>query len=65
MLDGIKINCYGTLTALSQMATLAVPESRLITIQPHDPGVVADIERAIKESKLGINPSVDGKTIRG
>jgi ribosome recycling factor len=50
ILDGIKVDYYGTLTPLNQMATLAVPESRLITIQPWDVSVIKDIEKAILKS---------------
>ena len=64
ILDGIKVDYYGTLTPLNQMATLAVPESRLITIQPWDVSVIKDIERAILKSDLGLTPSNDGKVIR-
>jgi ribosome recycling factor len=64
ILDGIKIDYYGTLTPLNQMATLAVPESRLITIQPWDASVIKDIEKAILKSDLGLTPSSDGKIIR-
>ena len=64
ILDGIKIDYYGTLTPLNQTATLAVPESRLITIQPWDVSVIKDIEKAILKSDLGLTPSSDGKIIR-
>ena len=64
ILDGIKVDYYGTLTPLNQMATLAVPESRLITIQPWDVSVIKDIEKAILKSDLGLTPSSDGKIIR-
>ena len=64
ILDGIKVDYYGTLTFLNQMATLAVPESRMITIQPWDASVVKDIEKAILKSDLGLTPSSDGKIIR-
>ena len=64
ILDGIKVDYYGTLTPLNQMATLAVPESRLITIQPWDVSVIKDIEKAIMKSDLGLTPSSDGKIIR-
>jgi ribosome recycling factor len=60
----VKVASYGSTMKLKQMAMIGTPEPRLITIQPFDPGTTHDIERAIKESKLGINPSVDGKTIR-
>jgi ribosome recycling factor len=64
VLDGIKVDYYGTATPLNQMATLAVPESRLITIQPWDASVIKDIEKAILKSDLGLTPSNDGKILR-
>lgn len=64
LLDGIRPDYYGTLTPLNQMATLSVPESRLITIQPWDASVIKDIEKAILKSDLGLTPSNDGKIIR-
>ena len=64
ILDGIKVDYYGTMTPLNQMATLAVPESRLITIQPWDMSVIKDIEKALLKSDLGLTPSNDGKIIR-
>jgi len=64
ILDGIKMDYYGTLTPLNQMATLAVPESRLITIQPWDVSVIKDIEKAILKSDLGLTPANDGKILR-
>jgi len=64
ILDGIKVDYYGTMTPLNQMATLAVPESRLITIQPWDGSVIKEIEKALLKSDLGLTPSNDGKIIR-
>jgi len=64
ILDGIRVDYYGTLTPLNQMATLAVPESRLITIQPWDVSVIKEIEKSILKSDLGLTPSNDGKIIR-
>ncbi|MGD8971224.1 MAG: ribosome recycling factor [Desulfobacterales bacterium] len=64
ILDGIRVNYYGTPTPLNQMATLAVPESRLITIQPWDVSGIKEIEKAILKSDLGLTPSSDGKIIR-
>ncbi len=64
LLDGIRVDYYGTMTPLNQMATLAVPESRLITIQPWDASVLKDIEKAVLKSDLGLTPSNDGKIIR-
>ncbi len=64
LLDGIKLDYYGTPTPLNQTATVAVPESRLITIQPWDVSIIKDIEKAILKSDLGLTPSNDGKLIR-
>jgi len=64
ILDGIRVDYYGTPTPLNQMATLAVPESRLITIQPWDVSVIKEIEKDILKSDLGLTPSNDGKLIR-
>ena len=64
LLDGIRVDYYGTLTPLNQMASLAVPESRLITIQPWDVTVIKEIEKAILKSDLGLTPSSDGKIVR-
>ena len=64
LLDPIKVEYYGTLTPLSQMATLATPNSTTLTIQPWDVSQITAIERAIRLSPLGINPANDGKIIR-
>ena len=64
LLDGIRVDYYGTLTPLNQMASLSVPESRLIMIQPWDATVIKAIEKAILKSDLGLTPSSDGKIIR-
>jgi ribosome recycling factor len=64
LFDDIRIDYYGTTTPLHQMATLAVPEPRLITIQPWDTSVVGEIEKAILKSELGVTPMNDGKIIR-
>ena len=64
LLDDIKVEYYGTMTPLNQLATLSVPESRLITIQPWDVSSVNSIEKAILKSNLGLTPSNDGKIIR-
>src|SRR4030042_1135815 len=64
LLEGIKVECYGTSMPLSQVASLAAPESRLLTVQPWDPTVLGDIEKAILKSDLGLNPVNDGKVIR-
>jgi len=64
LLDNIQIDYYGTLTPINQMATLHAPEPNLITIQPWDVSQLAQIERAIMASDLGLNPNNDGKIIR-
>ena len=64
LLDGIKVSYYDTLTPLNQMASLAVPEPRLIVIQPWDKTAIEDIEKAILKSELGLTPINDGKVIR-
>lgn len=64
LLDGIKVDYYGTATPLAQVATLSVPESRLIVIAPWDISVIGAIEKAIQKSDLGLMPSNDGKVIR-
>lgn len=62
--DDIRVDYYGTPTPLNQMATLAIPESRLITIQPWDVSVIKNIEKTILKSNLGLTPTSDGKIIR-
>ena len=64
LLDDIRVDYYGTPTPLSQVGTLAVPEPRLITIQPWEKKLVSEIEKAILKSDLGLNPSSDGQVIR-
>jgi len=64
LLEGIKVDCYETQMPLEQVASIAVPESRLITIQPWDLSIIGDIEKAILKSELGLTPVNDGKIIR-
>jgi len=64
LFDQIRIDYYGTPTPLQQVATLAVPEPRLITIQPWDTSIIGEIEKAILKSELGLTPMNDGKIIR-
>ena len=64
LLDRIQVSYYGTPTPLNQLATVGVPEPRLITIQPFDPSSIKAIEKAIQESDLGLQPSNDGKVVR-
>jgi ribosome recycling factor len=64
LVERLPVEYYGTLTPLNQMATISVPEPRLLAIRPWDPTALADIERAILKSELGLTPSNDGKIIR-
>jgi ribosome recycling factor len=64
LLDGIMINYYDALTPLQQLASLSIPESRQIAIQPWDPKVIPELEKAILKSDLGLTPTNDGKTVR-
>ena len=64
LLDQVKVDYYGTPTPLKQVATLATPEGRLITVQPFERNLMKDIEKAILASGLGLTPSNDGKLIR-
>jgi ribosome recycling factor len=64
LLDRIEVDYYGTATPLKQLATISVPEARMLTIQPFDPRSLRNIEKAIQESDLGLTPSNDGKLIR-
>jgi ribosome recycling factor len=64
LLDGIRADYYGTLTPLAQMAHVNVPEPRLITVKPWDKTQIKAVEKAIRESDLGLNPQVDGDVVR-
>jgi ribosome recycling factor len=64
LLDGIRVEYYGAMTPLSQMANIAVPEPRLITVKPWDKTQVKAVEKAIRESDLNLNPQTDGDLIR-
>jgi len=64
ILDGILVDYYGTATPLNQVASLAVPDPALITIQPWEASLVKEIERAILQSDLGLTPANDGKIVR-
>jgi ribosome recycling factor len=64
LLDTIVVNYYDVSTPLQQLASLSIPESRLIAIQPWDPKIIPDIEKAIMKSDLGITPANDGRMIR-
>jgi len=64
ILDEIMVDYYGTSTPINQMATISVPEGNLIVIQPWDMKIIGDIESALRNSNIGINPVSDGKLIR-
>ena len=64
LLDGIKVVCYDTQMPMEQVASVSVPESRLITIQPWDQSIIGEIEKSILKSELGLTPMNDGKMIR-
>jgi ribosome recycling factor len=64
LVENIDVEAYGSSMKLKQLALITAPEPRLLVIQPFDASTVRDIERGINESRLGINPSVDGKIIR-
>src|SRR5204862_7951710 len=64
LVENIDVEAYGASMKLKQLALITTPEPRLLVIQPFDASTTKDIEKAIKESKIGINPAVDGKIIR-
>jgi len=64
LLDGIRVDYYGTMTPLAQMANINVPEPRLLTVKPWDKTQVKAVEKALRESDLGLNPQPDGDIIR-
>lgn len=64
LLDKINIDYYGAQTPINQVASISVPEARLIVVQPWDKGIINEIERAIQKSELGLTPSNDGTIIR-
>lgn len=64
LVEGLHVEYYGTPTLLKQLASISVPDQHMIVIQPWDPTCIADIEKAIMKSNLGVNPSNDGKMVR-
>ena len=64
LVENVDVQAYGSTMKLKQLALITTPEPRLLVVQPFDAGTVQDIERALKESKIGITPNVDGKIIR-
>ncbi len=64
LLDGVKVEYYGSQTPLNQLASVNAPEARLLTVQPYDKSALEDIEKAIMSAGLGLNPNNDGNIIR-
>ncbi|MCF1693282.1 ribosome recycling factor [Corynebacterium argentoratense] len=64
MFNGVMAEYYGTMTPITQMATISVPEPRMMIIKPYEMSVMADIENAIRNSDLGVNPTNDGQVLR-
>jgi ribosome recycling factor len=64
LVENVDVHAYGSTMKLKQLALITTPEARLLVVQPFDAGTTQDIERALKESKIGITPAVDGKIIR-
>src|SRR5437763_10011928 len=64
LVENIDVQAYGSTMKLKQLALITTPEARLLVVQPFDAGTVHDIERALKESNIGITPAFDGKIIR-
>ena len=64
LVDNIRVEYYGTLTPINQMATVSTPEPRLIVIKPFDPSVMNELSKALLKSELGITPQSDGKVLR-
>ncbi len=64
LFDKVRVEYYGDLTPLNQVATISIPEARSILIQPFDKNLIGEIEKAIQKSELGLNPSNDGKVLR-
>ena len=64
LLDSVRVDAYGSLVALNQVANVSTPESSLLVIQPYDKSLLGDIERAVQTANLGLNPGNDGNLIR-
>lgn len=64
LFEDIKVEYYGTLTPINQLATLGIPDPTLITVQPWDPSLLETIDKAIRAADLGLNPINDGKTLK-
>src|SRR5258707_10985405 len=64
ILDGVRVDYYGTPTPLNQVASLNVPDPRLITVKPWEKSLITEIEKSIRAAQLGLNPSSDGELVR-
>jgi ribosome recycling factor len=64
ILDGVRVDYYGTPTPINQVASLNVPDARMITVKPWEKSLIPEIEKAIRSSQLGLNPSSDGEIVR-
>lgn len=64
MLDTVRVHCYGTDMPLNQLSSLHTPDPQMITLQPFDPSIISEIDKAIRSAGLGLNPQNDGKMIR-
>ncbi|ABK44351.1 ribosome recycling factor [Magnetococcus marinus MC-1] len=64
LLDAVMVNAYGSMMPLNQVASMTVPEARMINVQPWDKGQLGAIEKAIRDADLGLNPSNDGQIVR-
>src|SRR5215207_1087714 len=64
LVDGVRVDYYGTQTPLKHMANISAPEPQMLVIRPHDAGAIKEIDKAIRSSNLGLAPSTDGKVIR-
>ena len=64
LVEGVTVDYYGAPTPLRQLATITIPDARMIVLKPFDPGSLGEIEKAIQKSNLGINPANDGKVVR-
>jgi ribosome recycling factor len=64
LLDTVRVRAYGSMMPLNQVATVSTPEARMLIVQPWDKGLMADIERGIRDANLGLNPANDGNLIR-
>lgn len=64
IIETLPVECYGGVSPLQEVAAISTPEPRLLLVQPWDPSIVKEIEKALRQSNLGINPVVDGKNIR-